>query len=152
MNWRSHWGGGDHNVTLDAGDDDWQWRRKIRSNRQSHLVYRVVVGVIGLIIVVVGLVMVPFPGPGWLVVFIGLAVLASEFEWAQRLLRLARRTLGAWTKWLIPQPWWTKGLVLLATIAAVAAVFWLLFLISGVPGYLPDVVEQWLRRVPGLGP
>jgi hypothetical protein len=65
------------------------------------------------------------------------------------LLRLASGTLKAWTEWLIPQPWWVKGLVLL--VAVVAAVFWLLILISGVPGYLPDIVEQWLKTVPGLG-
>lgn len=81
-------------------------------------------------------------------VFIGLRLWASEFEWAQRLLRLARGTLKAWTEWLIPQPWWVKGLVLLVT---VAAVFWLLILISGVLGYFPDIVEQWLKTVPGLG-
>ena len=33
-------GGDDHNVTLDAADDDWEWRRKIRSNPHSHLIYR----------------------------------------------------------------------------------------------------------------
>src|SRR5665647_2022604 len=38
------WGGDDHNITLDAGDDDWEWRRKIRSNPHSHLIYRIVVG------------------------------------------------------------------------------------------------------------
>jgi TIGR02611 family protein len=152
MNRRPHGTGDDDNVTLDAADDDWQWRRKIRSNPHSHLVYRVVVGVIGLIIVVLGLMMVPFPGPGWLVVFLGLAIWASEFEWAQRLLRLARHTLQGWTEWLRPQPWWVKGLVLLLTIAAVAAIFWLLLLVSGVPGYFPDVVEEWLKKVPGLGP
>jgi len=152
MNRRPHGTGEDDNVTLDAADDDWQWRRKIRSNPHSHLVYRVVVGVIGLIIVVLGLIMVPFPGPGWLVVFIGLAVWASEFEWAQGLLRLARHTLQGWTEWLKPQPWWVKGLVLLLTIAAVAAIFWLLLLASGVPGYFPDVVEEWLKKLPGLGP
>jgi len=151
MNRRPHGTGDDDNLTLDAADDDWQWRRKIRSNPHSHLVYRVVVGVIGLIIVVLGLIMVPFPGPGWLVVFIGLAVWASEFEWAQGLLRLARHTLQGWTEWLKPQPWWVKGLVLLLTIAAVAAIFWLLLLVSGVPGYFPDVVEEWLKKVPGLG-
>ena len=151
MSWRPHRGGSDHNITLDATDDDWRWRRRIRSNRHSHLIYRVVVGVIGLIVVVVGLIMVPFPGPGWLVVFICLGLWACEFEWAQRLLRLAKRTLKAWTEWLIPQPWWVKWFVLLVTIAAVAAVFWLLFRISGVPGYLPDTVEEWLKKVPGLG-
>jgi uncharacterized protein (TIGR02611 family) len=144
------WGGEDHNVTLDAADDDWQWRRKIRSNPQSHLIYRIVVGVVGLAIVGLGVIMIPFPGPGWLVVFLGLGVWASEFEWAQRLLHFAKRTLQAWAEWLKPQPWWMKGLVLLVTVAAVAAIFWVLFLISGVPGFFPDAVEDWLKNVPGL--
>ena len=141
----------DHNITLDAADDDWEWRRKIRSNPHSHLIYRIMVGFVGVIIVVIGLILVPLPGQGWLVVILGLAILASEFEWAQRLLHLVKNTLKAWTEWLMRQPWWTKGLVLLVTIAAIAAVFWLLFLISGVPGYFPDVVEKWLTKVPGLG-
>jgi len=145
-------GGGDddHNVTLDAADDDWEWRRKIRSNPHSHLIYRIIVGVVGLVIVVLGLILVPFPGPGWLIVFLGLAIWASEFEWAQHLLRHTRRTLYAWAVWLKPQPWWVKGLVLLLTVAAVAVVFWLLFLISSVPSFFPDSIEQWLKGVPGL--
>ena len=65
-------------------------------------------------------------------VLLGLAVWASEFEWARRLLRLARRTLKAWTDRLEPQPWSMKALVLLVTVLAVAAFFWLLFL-TGVP-------------------
>ena len=140
----------DDNITLDA-DDDWQWRRKIRSNPHSHLIYRLLVGVLGVSIVVLGLILVPFPGPGWVIVFVGLAVLASEFEWAQRLLHRARNTLKAWSHWLRPQPWWVKGVVLLLTIAAIAAIFWLLFLISDIPGFFPDVVERWLWTVPGLG-
>jgi uncharacterized protein (TIGR02611 family) len=149
---RSHGGGDDdHNVTLDAADDDWEWRRKIRSNPHYHLIYRIVVGVVGLLIVVLGLILVPFPGPGWLVVFLGLAVWASEFEWAQRLLHRAKHTLGVWNRWLKLQPWWVKVLALVATVAAVAAFFWLMFLISGVPGFFPDAVEEWLRKLPGLG-
>jgi len=144
------WGGDDHNVTLDAGDDDWEWRRKIRSNPHSHLIYRIIVGVVGLVIVVIGLILVPFPGPGWLIVFLGLAIWASEFEWAQRLLRHARSTLHAWAVWLRPQPWWVKGLVLLVTVVAVAVIFWLFILISSVPSFFPDSIEQWLKSVPGL--
>jgi hypothetical protein len=56
--------GEDRNLTLDAASEDWRWRRKIRSNRPSRLIYRLVVAVIGLVIVVVGLIMVPFPAPG----------------------------------------------------------------------------------------
>ena len=144
------WGGSDHNVTLDAADDDWEWRRRIRSHPHSHLIYRIVVGVVGLVIVVIGLIMVPFPGPGWFVVFMGLAVWASEFEWAQQLLRRARRAFEVWTAWLMLKPSWVKGLAFLAAVLAVAAIFWLLFVISGVPGYLPDSVEEWLKKVPGL--
>jgi uncharacterized protein (TIGR02611 family) len=144
------WGREDHNITLDAADDDWAWRRRIRSNPLFHRIYRAAVGVVGLVIVVGGLIMVPFPGPGWLVVFLGLAVWASEFEWAQRLLHRARSTLKAWSEWLKPQPWWMKGLVLLVTVAAVAAIFWVLFLISGIPGFFPDAVETWLKMLPGL--
>ncbi len=141
----------DDNITLDAADDDWRWRRKIRSHPHSHLIYRILVGVLGLAIVVLGLILVPFPGPGWVIVFVGLAVWASEFEWAQRLLHRARRFLESWTQWLRVQAWWVKGLALLLTVAAVATIFWLLFLISGVPGYLPDMVENWLKNLPGLG-
>src|SRR4026209_720468 len=95
----------DHNVTLDAKENDWQWRAKIRANPHTHLLYRIAVGVIGLIIVVIGLAMVPFPGPGWLVVFVGLATWASEFEWAQRLLQSAKHALQSWTAWVRRQPW-----------------------------------------------
>ena len=143
--------GDDRNVTLDSADDDWEWRRKIRSNPHSHLIYRIIVGVVGLIIVVGGVIMVPFPGPGWLVVFLGLAIWASEFEWAQKLMHRAKATLDGWTEWLKPQPWWVKALVLLATIVAVAAIFWLLFRLTGIPGFFPDFAEDWLRRFPGLG-
>jgi uncharacterized protein (TIGR02611 family) len=140
----------DHTRPPRAIDDDWEWRRRIRSNPQSHLIYRIVVGVVGAAIFVVGLILVPFPGPGWLVVLLGLAVLASEFEWAHGLLQRSQRTLRAWNDWLRPKPWWVKGLVLLVTIAAVAAVFWLMLLVGGVPGFLPDSIEQWVRTVPGL--
>jgi len=132
-------------------DPDWEWRRKIRANPHSHLIYRIIVGIVGLMIFVLGLILVPFPGPGWLVVLLGLAIWASEFEWAQRLLHRARRTLDAWTALLKPQPWWVKGLVGLLTAAVVATVLWLLVLVSGVPRYLPDVIEEWLKKLPGVG-
>ena len=150
MSRRTERGDDDHNVTLDAADDDWQWRRKIRANPHSHRIYRIIVGVVGLIIVVIGLLMVPFPGPGWLVVFLGLAIWASEFEWAQRLLHRAKHTLKVWSEWLEPQPWWIKGMALLVTVTAVGAIFWLMFLISGVPGFIPDAIEEWLKGIPGL--
>lgn len=47
---------------------------------------RAVVAIIGFTILLIGIVMMVTPGPGWLVILIGLSVLAAEFVWARRLL------------------------------------------------------------------
>jgi uncharacterized protein (TIGR02611 family) len=41
----------------------------------------------GFTLLVFGLVMIFTPGPGWLVIILGLGVLAAEYVWAQRLLQ-----------------------------------------------------------------
>lgn len=95
------------------------WLDGIRATRSGHITLKVVIGVLGAMLVIGGLVMVPFPGPGWLVVFAGLAVLATEFHWAHRLLQFSRRTLSAWTAWLGRRGWPTK--ILVVSVAAVTA-------------------------------
>jgi len=40
----------------------------------------------GFTLLLVGVIMVFTPGPGWLVIFLGLTLLAAEFVWAQRLM------------------------------------------------------------------
>jgi uncharacterized protein (TIGR02611 family) len=144
-------GGVNRILTPEVADKDWRWRAKIRSNPASQLIYRILVAIVGLVIVLLGLIMVPLPGQGWLVVLLGLAVLASEFAWAKRLLRFVRRALQVWTRWLLCQPLWIKASVIALTVAALVAAFWLVLLISGVPNYFPGLWQQWLRRVPGLG-
>lgn len=52
--------------------------------------YRMIVLVVGITIVVGGIAMLVLPGPGFLVVILGLAILASEFVWARLLLQRAR--------------------------------------------------------------
>lgn len=141
----------DDNITLDANDDRWEWRRRIRSNPASHRVYRSAVAVLGLVVVVIGLIAVPAPGPGWLIVFIGVSIWASEFEWAQRLLYWGKDRLRDWQHWLQSKPWWVSALVALGTAAIVACVFWAYFAWVGPPSWLPDVVEGWLDRLPGVG-
>jgi uncharacterized protein (TIGR02611 family) len=142
----------DDNVTLDAEDDDWGWRRRIRSNPASHRLYRLAVGIVGLLIVVGGLIAVPAPGPGWLIVFVGVSIWASEFEWAQRLLRWSRDVLAGWTRWVRSAPWWVRAGVALGTAALVAAVFWAYLAWRGPPALLPDGMEGWLRLLPGVDP
>jgi uncharacterized protein (TIGR02611 family) len=128
----------------EPGDRDWAWRRRIRSRRKVHLAYRLVVGVLGGAITVLGLVLIPAPGPGWLVVFLGLAVLASEFEWARRLLEYARHQVGRWTDWATSRPWPIRILLGLGTLAVLVSLLWLSLRLTGVPGFVPNaLVPDW---------
>ena len=54
---------------------------------------RVVVAVVGGTMLAIGLALVLLPGPAFLVIPAGLAILAGEFAWARRWLRQARASL-----------------------------------------------------------
>jgi uncharacterized protein (TIGR02611 family) len=51
---------------------------------------RVIVTSIGFVLVAVGIVLLVIPGPGILLIAAGLAVLATEYAWARRLLDQAK--------------------------------------------------------------
>jgi uncharacterized protein (TIGR02611 family) len=51
---------------------------------------RIAVTVAGGFVVIVGIAMLVLPGPGILVIIAGLAILATEYVWAERLLRMAK--------------------------------------------------------------
>jgi uncharacterized protein (TIGR02611 family) len=53
-------------------------------------VRKVAVLIVGTIVLVVGVALVVLPGPAFLVIPAGLAILATEFEWARRLLQYAK--------------------------------------------------------------
>ncbi|MEV5609799.1 TIGR02611 family protein [Streptomyces sp. NPDC052225] len=63
----------------------------IQARRALHLSWQVGVFVVGLAVVVAGVIMLPLPGPGWLVIFGGMAIWATEFVWAQLVLRWTKR-------------------------------------------------------------
>ncbi|MFJ8940175.1 TIGR02611 family protein [Streptomyces sp. NPDC102365] len=63
----------------------------IKARRMLHLSWQVGVFVVGLAVVVAGVIMLPLPGPGWLVIFGGMAIWATEFVWAQLVLRWTKR-------------------------------------------------------------
>jgi uncharacterized protein (TIGR02611 family) len=124
-----------------------QARDRVRATPGSRLVYRSVVGLLGAAVTVVGLFLVPLPGPGWLIVFVGLAILASEFTWAQRLLDFGRDRLRDWTHWLGRQPVGVRIAVAVATAAFVALVVYAVAVVFGVPSWIP---RSWVPPLPGL--
>jgi uncharacterized protein (TIGR02611 family) len=55
------------------------WRKTPRSAR------RVLVSIVGSLVIFAGILMLALPGPGWATIFLGLAILATEFERAEKL-------------------------------------------------------------------
>jgi len=92
--------------------------------------WRIGITLIGLAILVVGVILLPLPGPGWLIIFAGLGLLATEYAWASRLLARARRLVAEWTQWTARQGIWirvTVGLLVLATAATALAGSWYVY-------------------------
>ncbi|MGC9500259.1 TIGR02611 family protein [Streptomyces sp. WG7] len=63
----------------------------IRKSRFLRLGWQVGIFVVGLAVIGAGVAMLVLPGPGWLVIFGGMAIWATEFAWAQIVLRWTRR-------------------------------------------------------------
>lgn len=61
-------------------------QRRTFGRRALRHAWRLIVLVIGLTVVAIGVAMIALPGPAVVVIPIGLAILASEFVWARRLL------------------------------------------------------------------
>jgi uncharacterized protein (TIGR02611 family) len=53
-------------------------------------VRKLIVGVIGGTVLLIGVALIVLPGPAFIVIPIGLAILATEFAWAQRAVTRAR--------------------------------------------------------------
>jgi uncharacterized protein (TIGR02611 family) len=120
-----------------------RWRRRLAARRSVNHGYRVCVGILGGLIVAVGLVTIPLPGPGWLTVIAGLFVLASEFTWAERLLEFTKRHVKRWTDWVTDQPVWVRVLIAAATAAFVYGVLVVTLHLTGVPDWVPGWVPLW---------
>jgi uncharacterized protein (TIGR02611 family) len=99
---------------------------KVRARPGWNLAWRIGIGVLGGVVLVLGIIAIPYPGPGWLIVFAGLGILATEFTWAGRLLRFARRYYDRWAAWVKRQNKVVQLLLALATLAFVLATLWLL--------------------------
>jgi uncharacterized protein (TIGR02611 family) len=66
-------------------------RETIRRRRTLNATYRLLVLVVGLLVALAGVAMLVLPGPGWLVIILGVAILATEYAWAHRLLERVKR-------------------------------------------------------------
>jgi tellurite resistance protein TerC len=70
-----------------------KFRRGCRFPGVSPRIKRFMIGVLGGGIMAIGVAMIILPGPAFIVIPLGLAVLATEFNWARRWFRKARDLL-----------------------------------------------------------
>lgn len=59
-------------------------------------VYRAALIVVATFVIIAGILMLVLPGPGWLTIFLGLAILGTEFAWARRALTWVRKQVNLW--------------------------------------------------------
>lgn len=127
-----------------------RWRDRLRERRAADFAYRIVVGVVGLAVLAVGIVTIPYPGPGWAIVFLGLAILATEFSVARRILKFVRATYDAAMDWFHRQHVAVQAIGGVCTALVVAATLWLL----GAADWTAELVGldwPWLNSPIGLG-
>ena len=106
-------------------------------NRIPRKTRKVLIGFAGWIVLLAGIVMIPYPGPGWVVVFIGLSILAKEFQWAQESHDYVHDKYDRWQRWLARQPGYIKAIFWILTAATVVGTIWLL------NGY--GIMNAWLH-------
>lgn len=97
---------------------------RIRANPTGRLALKVGIGVLGGLVVAVGIVLIPFPGPGWAIVILGLAIWAVEFVWARHLLQFTKRHVQAWTHWVLKQTLPVRAVIGLVGFIFICAVVW----------------------------
>ena len=89
-----------HHVLIEPDEDRWAWRRRIRQNPHQLRIYRFGVALAGLLLICLGLVTGPLPGPGGIpLVLLGLAIWSSEFEWAYRLRQRFKAEIKRFRGW-----------------------------------------------------
>lgn len=127
-----------------------RWRERVRERRTANFAYRIAVGVVGAVVLGLGILAIPYPGPGWAIVFIGLGILATEFAWAQRLLVYAKERYDEVMAWFHRQHAAIQILGGVFTALVVFASLWLLGAVSFF-GNLVGLEHRLLQSPLGIG-
>jgi uncharacterized protein (TIGR02611 family) len=97
---------------------------RIRKTPHGRMALKIGIGAIGTLVVALGVVLIPFPGPGWAIVILGLAIWALEFAWARQLLEFTKRHVQSWTRWVRRQSLPVRVVIGVLGLIFVAAVLW----------------------------
>ncbi|MGH3099256.1 MAG: TIGR02611 family protein [Streptosporangiales bacterium] len=123
-----------------------RFRARVRRNAALNTTWRVAVFVVGMVVVLAGLIMLVAPGPGWLGIVAGFAILATEFVWARHALYRARdAAFAAKRKALDPRARRRNqvlGAVVVVLIVAACVAYFVAY------GWTMPWNIDWLRQLP----
>ena len=139
-----------------AGRERGRLHRKLHSHPVLSLTTKIVVTLVGGLVLLAGVIMIFTPGQGILAIVLGLAILATEYAWAERWLRKARdkaaearRRAEAMDPKVRRRRLLLAGLVMLlvvgAAVAYLATYDWPTFAVDGwdwvqsLAGWVPDL-------------
>ena len=79
------------------GGDAWNKEKRMMKtffeSKSIKTAKRIIVGIVGFTILIIGIAMIVLPGPAIVMIPLGLAILATEFLWARRLLKRLKRLI-----------------------------------------------------------
>ncbi len=89
-------------------------REQTEEKAKAHIFIRLARMTAGFLTVIIGIALLPLPGPGWVVIAGGLVILAQDFEWAEKTLRYVRRKApGIPEDGKIPMSTWVSMVVVM---------------------------------------
>jgi uncharacterized protein (TIGR02611 family) len=67
------------------------WIKRVLNLENIKIVRRIIVSVVGATVLLIGIALLVLPGPAFIVIPIGLAILATEYAWARHWLKKVRQ-------------------------------------------------------------
>ena len=102
------------------------YREETREETRRGVVTRLLRMTSGSLVTTIGVIMMPLPGPGLLVVAVGLGILSRDVAWADRLLQIVRKRLPSDSDGRLP-----RSSIVTMTVMALAGIafsIWVTFL------------------------
>ena len=101
------------------------YREETRAEARRGVVTRLLRMTSGSLVTIIGVIMMPLPGPGLLIVAVGLGILSRDVAWADRLLQIVRKRLPSDSDGRLP-----RSSIVTMTVLALGVAFsiWVTFL------------------------
>lgn len=121
------------------------YHQSLKTRRYGWLV-RPAILVVGSLLLVLSLLAIPLPGPGWLGVFVSIGILSLEVRWAKGILHWGVGVYDRFFAWYHRQPratrWSLIALLLLVCFVTFLAITWVSWGLGGLDFLNPVLDDQ----------